>query len=152
MCQSLARMSLAVYSRCSLVRWISYISLCCMPFALRPWGNACLQATGFTRAALSVPGSGRDIGHPSILSSVARGERCPGLPCRSRARPKGLRTGPAGYTRCQCSHLPLCLPENHAWDLALVHAADQGFYKSSRSSKARWLVCSPRGDRVCGTA
>ena len=38
-CQSLARMSLAVYSRCSLVRWISYISLCCMLFCTPPMGQ-----------------------------------------------------------------------------------------------------------------
>ena len=38
-CQSLARMSLAVYSRCSLARWISYPSLCCMLFCTPPMGQ-----------------------------------------------------------------------------------------------------------------
>ena len=38
-CQSLARMSLAVYSRCSLARWISYLSLCCMLFCTPPMGQ-----------------------------------------------------------------------------------------------------------------
>ena len=38
-CQSLARMSLAVYSRCSLARWISYLSLCCMLFCTPPIGQ-----------------------------------------------------------------------------------------------------------------
>ena len=38
-CQSLARKSLAVYSRCSPARWISYLSLCCMLFCTPPMGQ-----------------------------------------------------------------------------------------------------------------
>ena len=51
-CQSLACVLLAVYSRCSLATWMSCISFVACCVALRPWGKACPQATGFTRAAL----------------------------------------------------------------------------------------------------
>ena len=161
--QSLARMSLAVYSRCSLARWISYISLCCMLFCTPPMGQG-LSPSNWLHPSGAFSAWLREGHWPPENKPLPGGAGGVALWPSRRLLPgrMGLRTGLTGLNQVPAATRPpellesvpgtLLYPENHAWDPVLVHVADQGFCQPPCADKDKWLACPPRGDCICGAA
>ena len=148
-----ARMLLAVSCWCSLATWLPCISFSRM--LLCTLHGARLAPKQLASPVLRLPSVCLREGHwPPDTESLPGGAGGVALWPSRRLLPgrKGLRTGLTGFNQVPCCHPTVCLPENHAWDLVLVYAAAQGFYQPSRSDKDKWLVCSPGGDHVCGSA
>ena len=104
-CQSLARMSLAVYSRCSLARWISCISLCCMLFCTPPMGQG-LSPSNWLHPSGAFSAWLREGHWPPENKPLPGGAGGVALWPSRRLLPgrKGLRTGLTGFNQVPCCH------------------------------------------------
>ena len=150
-CQSLARMSLAVYSRCSLARWISYPSLCCMLFCTPPMGQG-LSPSNWLHPSGAFSAWPREGHWPPENKPLPGGAGGVALWPSRRLLPgrNGLRTGLTGLNQVPAATRLLDCLKTMLGTLSLYMRPTKG--EPFRADKDKRLVCPRRGDRVRGTA